>query len=145
MKYRFFRTWLLIPLLMLASHQALAASAHLDAVKYLIEPPIQPGTQLRIELIITGKASDSGGYSDYSFGGSSGGSTEINCGLEIDWGDGNKTDARIGSVEKPPYLFEHRYQNRGNYVLNIQGKTIVRGLNTAFACDAEHVKPILVQ
>lgn len=118
-----------------------AGVTFLDHVKYYIEPPIRASTILRIELVFATKGEESGG-DEYGFGNS--GSSA--CGVELSWGDGDTQDLRIGSVDKPPYIYEHIYRRPGNFVLTVKGKTIVRGLNTAVACpETSHAKPILVR
>jgi len=59
------------------------------------------------------------------------------CGLTIDWGDGIKQDVRVGddSVKMSPFFITHAYSRPGELVINLQGKSLLRGLRSAQACS----------
>ena len=59
------------------------------------------------------------------------------CGMSIDWGDGARQDIRLGDdgFKTSPAILTHSYSLSGNFNISVQGKTLVRGLGTAGACD----------
>lgn len=59
------------------------------------------------------------------------------CGLVVDWGDGQKSNVRIGddNLKTSPIALSHTYANAGNYTVSGQGQLMIRGLKTAAACD----------
>jgi len=59
------------------------------------------------------------------------------CGMSIDWGDGARQDIRLGDdgFKTSPATLTHSYSLSGNFNISVQGKTLVRGLGTASACD----------
>lgn len=65
-------------------------------------------------------------------------SDTVNCGLLVDPGDGKNRNIRIGQQKGEQdlnYPLALTYDRPGNYVIQIEGKTFIRGLNTAMACD----------
>lgn len=53
------------------------------------------------------------------------------CGLRVNFGDGDGRDER---VEQVPVVLHKRYTKPGVYTISVEGKTLVRGLKTAFSC-----------
>lgn len=56
------------------------------------------------------------------------------CGLNIRFGDGAATDKRVEDVGRPISV-THTYATPGTYQINVEGKTMFRGLSTANACE----------
>lgn len=64
----------------------------------------------------------------------------VNCGLLVDPGDGKKRNIRIGQQKGEQdlnYPLALTYDRPGSYVIQVEGKTFIRGLNTAIACDGD--------
>lgn len=62
----------------------------------------------------------------------------VNCGLLVDPGDGKARNIRIGQQKGEAdlnYSVALTYDRPGNYVIQVEGKTFIRGLNTAISCD----------
>jgi hypothetical protein len=62
----------------------------------------------------------------------------VNCGLMVDPGDGKVRNIRIGQQrgeQDLDYALALTYDRPGNYVIQVEGKTFIRGFNTAIACD----------
>jgi hypothetical protein len=62
----------------------------------------------------------------------------INCGLLVDPGDGKTRNIRIGQQKGEAdlnYSLALSYDRPGSYVIQVEGKTFIRGLNTAISCD----------
>lgn len=62
----------------------------------------------------------------------------VNCGLLVDPGDGKTRNIRIGQQKGDQdlnYALALTYDRPGNYVIQVEGKTFIRGLNTAISCD----------
>lgn len=62
----------------------------------------------------------------------------VNCGLLVDPGDGKTRNIRIGQQKGDQdlnYPLAISYDKPGNYVIQVEGKTFIRGLNSAIACD----------
>lgn len=62
----------------------------------------------------------------------------VNCGLMVDPGDGKTRNIRIGQQKGEQdlnYPLAITYDRPGNYVIQVEGKTFIRGLNSAIACD----------
>ena len=62
----------------------------------------------------------------------------VNCGLLVDTGDGKNRNIRIGQQKGEQdlnYSMAIPYDKPGNYVIQVEGKTFIRGLNTAIGCD----------
>ena len=70
----------------------------------------------------------------------------INCGLSIDWGDGQSQELRLGRGldVSPPFKIEHVYRDTGTKVLSIRGVIVVRGLGTVGPCKASYKDQITV-
>lgn len=58
------------------------------------------------------------------------------CGVEIRFGDGQIQSLRIGDKSSEERVL-HSYKQPGEYLIEVNGKTQFRGLNTAFACPGE--------
>ncbi|HEV8688707.1 MAG TPA: hypothetical protein VGQ91_00305 [Ideonella sp.] len=54
------------------------------------------------------------------------------CGLRVDFGDGEARDVR---VEQNPLTLTKQYHRAGHFMPRAEGKTMLRGLMTALACD----------
>ena len=63
----------------------------------------------------------------------------INCGLSIDWGDGQIQRVRVGKDLdlKPPFHIDHVYKTSGSKSVIIKGELIFRGLGTVGACEVD--------
>lgn len=62
----------------------------------------------------------------------------VNCGLLVDPGDGKSRNIRIGQQKGEAdlnYSLALSYDRPGSYVIQVEGKTFIRGLNTAISCD----------
>jgi hypothetical protein len=62
----------------------------------------------------------------------------VNCGLVVDPGDGKARNIRIGQQKGEAdldYAVALTYDRPGNYVIQVEGKTFIRGFNTAISCD----------
>lgn len=62
----------------------------------------------------------------------------VNCGLLVDPGDGKARNIRIGQQKGEAdlnYALALSYDRPGSYVIQVEGKTFIRGLNTAISCD----------
>jgi hypothetical protein len=62
----------------------------------------------------------------------------VNCGLLVDPGDGKTRNVRIGQQKGDQdlnYAVALTYDRPGNYVVQVEGKTFIRGLNSALSCD----------
>jgi len=59
------------------------------------------------------------------------------CGLHVRWGDGNERSLRIGDdqFKTSPAIVRHTYTQAGNFRIEVEGRTMVRGLRSAVACD----------
>jgi len=59
-----------------------------------------------------------------------------NCGLEINFGDGDTSTVRVGAngPQDFPLKLTHSYKSPGQYALRAEGKGIFRGLKSALAC-----------
>lgn len=58
------------------------------------------------------------------------------CGLNIDWGNGDRRDIRLGDDEfkSSPAILRYAYSNPGNYVIVAKGTFLRRGLKSAGEC-----------
>jgi hypothetical protein len=54
------------------------------------------------------------------------------CGLRVNFGDGDGRDER---AEQAPLNLKKSFTRPGVYTISVEGKTLVRGLKTAFACQ----------
>mgnify|MGYP001225663301 CR=1 FL=1 len=64
------------------------------------------------------------------------GGSEGNCGLEIDYGDGQVQ--RLGLDEGLNHVqVSHRYQKAGDYRISVVGRTQIRGFGIAVACSGD--------
>ena len=59
------------------------------------------------------------------------GAAEPWCGLHVDFGDG---DTRDLVVERFPVAWIKRYARFGRYTVRVEGRTVLRGLQSASAC-----------
>ena len=62
----------------------------------------------------------------------------VNCGLFVDPGDGKSRNIRIGQQKGEAdlnYSLALSYDRPGSYVIQVEGKTFIRGLNTAISCE----------
>lgn len=59
------------------------------------------------------------------------GAAEPWCGLHVDFGDG---DVRDVVVERFPVAWTKRYARFGRYTVRVEGRTVLRGLQSASAC-----------
>jgi hypothetical protein len=59
------------------------------------------------------------------------GAAEPWCGLHVDFGDG---DARDEIVERFPLAWTKRYARFGRYTVRVEGRSVLRGLQSARAC-----------
>jgi hypothetical protein len=62
----------------------------------------------------------------------------VNCGLLVDPGDGKVRNIRIGQQKGEAdlnYSLALSYDRPGSYVIQVEGKTFIRGLNTAISCE----------
>ena len=59
------------------------------------------------------------------------GAAEPWCGLHVDFGDG---DTRDLVVERFPVAWTKRYARFGRYTVRVEGRTVLRGLQSASAC-----------
>jgi hypothetical protein len=59
------------------------------------------------------------------------------CGLEISFGDGDTRTVRAGmnGAQDFPLKLTHSYANPGKYVVKVEGKSVIRGLKSAGACQ----------
>jgi hypothetical protein len=59
------------------------------------------------------------------------------CGLEINFGDGNTQTIRAGmnGAQDFPLKLTHSYASPGKYVVRAEGKSVIRGLKSASACQ----------
>lgn len=59
-----------------------------------------------------------------------------NCGLEINFGDGNTSTVRVGAngPQDLPLKLTHSYKSPGQYALRVEGKGIFRGLKSVLGC-----------
>lgn len=73
------------------------------------------------------------------------GNRPVWCGLTVDWGNGAKQDIRIGddNLKTSPAMLSYKYATPGNYTITVQGRLLVRGLNTAAACEG-NPRPVAV-
>lgn len=58
------------------------------------------------------------------------------CGLNIDWGNGERRDIRLGDddFKTSPAVLRYTYPNPGNYVIVAKGTFLRRGLKSAGEC-----------
>jgi hypothetical protein len=63
----------------------------------------------------------------------------INCGLSIDWGDGQIQGVRVGKDLdlKPPFHIDHVYKTSGSKSFIIKGELIFRGFGSVGACEVD--------
>jgi hypothetical protein len=59
---------------------------------------------------------------------------QINCGLELDFGDGTTRQLATGSLQSPISI-EHEYRQGGPRTVSIQGVDILTEATQAFACS----------
>lgn len=60
------------------------------------------------------------------------------CGLEIKFGDGESRTLRVGNdddAKELPIRLKHTYANPGEYAVQLEGKSVSRGLKSAGACS----------
>jgi hypothetical protein len=59
------------------------------------------------------------------------------CGFQIDYGDGESEDVRVGfeKHQDVPLTFRHTYQDPGQYVIRLSGKSFIRGFRSSSPCD----------
>lgn len=64
---------------------------------------------------------------------------QVNCGLAINWGDGEIQKLRIGTDQqiKPPFKIQHTYKAPGQYKPSISGETLIRGLRSVSGCEGQ--------
>ena len=70
----------------------------------------------------------------------------VNCGLVVDPGDGKTRNIRIGQQKGEldlNYPLALTYDRPGNYVIQVEGKTFIRGLNSAIACDGNPQRVVI--
>lgn len=67
---------------------------------------------------------------------------DVRCGFVLSMGDGTKRDVRITEKEIP-FRVAHTYASSGNYSITVEGKTMIRGLNTVTACSG-HTRSVAV-
>lgn len=70
----------------------------------------------------------------------------VNCGLLVDPGDGKTKNVRIGQQKGEQdlnYPLAITYDRPGNYVIQVEGKTFIRGLNTAVGCDGKPIRVVV--
>jgi hypothetical protein len=67
------------------------------------------------------------------------------CGLQVNWGNGETQDLRIGddNSKTTPVVLTYKYKAPGNYTITAQPRTLVRGLKTATSCDGS-TKPVAI-
>lgn len=68
----------------------------------------------------------------------------VRCGLRVDWGDGSKTEARLGKDLKPPFRFSHAYKSEGRYTVKIKGTSLGSGFSSVPACKADDSRSVHV-
>jgi len=83
-------------------------------------PQATPGTQVSF-IIESAKASPS---------------SALWCGINIDFGNGNSSDIRLGQNGDADlrYTFLYTYPSPGTYTATVSGKGLTRGLKSAVAC-----------
>ena len=60
------------------------------------------------------------------------------CGLRVRFGDGAEQKIRVGrDVNERDFSVEHAYQGDGGFILEVEGKTIKKGLGTVFGCEGD--------
>jgi len=57
-----------------------------------------------------------------------------NCGLLINWGDGSEDKIRVGFDVEKKFTLRHDFKKAGNFVVQLKGKGIFRGLKSVTAC-----------
>jgi hypothetical protein len=56
----------------------------------------------------------------------------LNCGVEVDWGDGDKQKVRLDAGQT--INLTHAYKAAGNFNVTVDGKLVARGLFSAIPC-----------
>jgi hypothetical protein len=72
---------------------------------------------------------------------------KVQCGIGIDWGDGDKQKLRVGNGQQvtPPFVLTHIYKSAGQKQIVVKGEFIARGLNSISGCDVNVSGSITVQ
>lgn len=68
------------------------------------------------------------------------------CGLDISWGNGTVTDIRVGEDNRKDsgFVLQNTYPAAGTYTVSVQGRTKIRGLNSASSCDVSAAPVVVV-
>ena len=68
----------------------------------------------------------------------------IYCGINIDWGDGQNQEYRVGKDFEipPPYQVEHMYHESGTKKITLKGVALIRGLGSVGPCLGEFTDTI---
>lgn len=68
------------------------------------------------------------------------------CGVEINFGDGESQQIRVGAngARDFPYKGSHSYKNAGNYNVSVSGVFIARGLRSAAPCSGKGISAKIV-
>ena len=63
-------------------------------------------------------------------------SSQLWCGINIDFGNGTSVDVRLGQNGDADLRYTHQYSypNPGTYIATVTGKGLTRGLKSAVAC-----------
>lgn len=64
-----------------------------------------------------------------------------NCGLRINYGDGQGLDVKVVDRKQFPLTFTKTYANPGNYAVNVEGKRVT----THFACNGRASATLVVE
>jgi len=72
---------------------------------------------------------------------------KVQCGVGIDWGDGDKQKLRVGNGQQvtPPFVLTHIYKSAGQKQIAVKGEFIARGLSSISGCEVNLSGSITVQ
>lgn len=88
--------------------------------------PLAPGEEVTIRILLKPA---NGSYS---------------CGLRLQMGDGESRDIRGTDAQDGTITVGHRYPNPGTYSIRVEGKSLVRGLNSLQACPGTRALQVTV-
>lgn len=92
----------------------------------LSKSPLTPGEEVTIKILLKPA---NGSYS---------------CGLRLQMGDGESRDIRGTDAQDGAITVGHRYPNPGTYSIRVEGKSLVRGLNSLQACPGTRAVQVVV-
>lgn len=120
--------------------------AHADQLKNVTYSPgveLNVGAGLQIELAVEGKSLCTT-CPGQVIALASGDREPVRCGVQVNWGDGEKSELGLGKEMEPPFRFNHSYKSEGQYTVKITGVSLGSFFSPVPACRGDHSQSVRV-